>query len=101
MRVDDLAVAISANYDVEGLAPQFLTRLQRPGPGMSVDDLGRISCPVLVVVADDDVVALDHAIPADRWGRPVLTGSTVDRPGARKRWMSAASGRVLDAHRRA
>jgi pimeloyl-ACP methyl ester carboxylesterase len=93
-------VAISANYDVDGLAPQFLARLHQPdptsprlaairatyeatspdgaehwatfygkvaemgrtGPGMTVDDLGRIGCPVLVVVADDDVVTLSHAI---------------------------------------
>jgi pimeloyl-ACP methyl ester carboxylesterase len=93
-------VAIGANHDVDGLAPQFLSRLQHPdptsprlaairaayeatspdgaehwatfygkvaemgrtGPAMTIDDLGRISCPVLVVVADDDVVTLDHAI---------------------------------------
>jgi pimeloyl-ACP methyl ester carboxylesterase len=39
-----------------------VAEMGRTGPAMTLDDLRRIACPVLVVVADDDVVILDHAL---------------------------------------
>jgi pimeloyl-ACP methyl ester carboxylesterase len=93
-------VTIGSNFDVDGLAPEFVARLQHPdptsprlapirasyeasspdggehwatfygkvaemgrtGPALTVEELTKITRPVLVVVADDDVVTLDHAI---------------------------------------
>jgi pimeloyl-ACP methyl ester carboxylesterase len=32
------------------------------GPTMTADDIHAIACPVLVIAADDDVVAIDHTV---------------------------------------
>jgi pimeloyl-ACP methyl ester carboxylesterase len=39
-----------------------VAEMGRTGPGITTDDLTRITCPVLVIIADDDIVTLDHAI---------------------------------------
>ena len=39
-----------------------LARAHIDGPTVTVEDLGRLDCRTLVMIADDDEVALEHAI---------------------------------------
>jgi len=39
-----------------------LVELYRTEPDISIEDLGRISAPTLVLVGDDDIVPLEHTL---------------------------------------